>query len=184
MCLPIQNRPYIVPIYFAYEPDHVYGFTTLRQKVEWMRSNPLVCVEVDEVLSHFRWSSVIVVADPLESAWDSRAPRDRRERNATSRNSSSPSRLKTLYAPESKRSFLRLRSKHYWARQAGSSDHPWKQLRVSLGKTGAPRTHVPSSAKEMSYLPKARPTECGRLGTPGLSGDLVYAGRLSAAGRA
>ena len=56
-----QNRPYIVPIYFAYEPDHLYGFTTLGQKVEWMRSNPLVCVEVDDVLSHFRWSSVVVV---------------------------------------------------------------------------------------------------------------------------
>ena len=27
-----QNRPYIVPIYFAYEPDHLYGFTTLGQK--------------------------------------------------------------------------------------------------------------------------------------------------------
>ena len=56
-----QNRPYIVPIYFAYEPDHLYGFTTLGQKVVWMRSNPLVCVEVDEILSHFRWSSVVVV---------------------------------------------------------------------------------------------------------------------------
>src|SRR5579864_503089 len=56
-----ENRPYIVPIYFAYEPDHLYGFTTLGQKVEWMHSNPLVCVEVDEVLSHFRWSSVVVV---------------------------------------------------------------------------------------------------------------------------
>ena len=56
-----QNQPYIVPIYFAYEPDHLYGFTTLGRKVEWMRSNPLVCVEVDEVLSHFRWSSVVVL---------------------------------------------------------------------------------------------------------------------------
>src|SRR5580700_4084296 len=43
-----------------------------------------------------------------------------------------------------------------------SHRRPWKQLRVSLGKTGAPRTHVPSSAKEMSYSPKARPTECHR----------------------
>ena len=55
------NQPYIVPIYFAYEPDRLYGFTTLGRKVEWMRLNPLVCVEVDEVLSHFRWSSVVVL---------------------------------------------------------------------------------------------------------------------------
>ena len=59
--MPTRTAPYIVPIYFAYEPDHIYGFTTLGQKVEWMRANPLVCVEVDEVLSHFRWSSVVVV---------------------------------------------------------------------------------------------------------------------------
>jgi nitroimidazol reductase NimA-like FMN-containing flavoprotein (pyridoxamine 5'-phosphate oxidase superfamily) len=56
-----RNQPYIVPIYFAYEPDRLYGFTTVGQKVEWMRSNPLVCVEVDEVLSHFHWSSVVIV---------------------------------------------------------------------------------------------------------------------------
>ena len=31
-----------------------------RAKVEWMRSNPLVCFEVDEVQNQNRWSSVIV----------------------------------------------------------------------------------------------------------------------------
>jgi nitroimidazol reductase NimA-like FMN-containing flavoprotein (pyridoxamine 5'-phosphate oxidase superfamily) len=30
------------------------------QKIEWMRSNPLVCVEVDEVRSHIDWASVVV----------------------------------------------------------------------------------------------------------------------------
>jgi nitroimidazol reductase NimA-like FMN-containing flavoprotein (pyridoxamine 5'-phosphate oxidase superfamily) len=55
------NQPYIVPIYFAYEPNYLYGFTTLGRKVEWMRSNPLVCVEVDEVVSHRHWSSVVVL---------------------------------------------------------------------------------------------------------------------------
>ena len=56
-----QNQPYIVPVYLAYEPDHLYGFATFGQKIEWMRSNPLVCVEVDEFRSHFEWQSVIVV---------------------------------------------------------------------------------------------------------------------------
>lgn len=55
-----DNQPYIVPIYFAYEPDHLYGFTTFGRKIEWMRANPKVCVEVDEVLNHFQWTSVIV----------------------------------------------------------------------------------------------------------------------------
>src|SRR5262245_54151651 len=44
-----QNQPYIVPIYFAYEQPYLYAFTTPGQKVEWMRYNPLVCLEVDEV---------------------------------------------------------------------------------------------------------------------------------------
>lgn len=55
-----QDQPYIVPIYFSYEPEYLYGFTTLGRKVEWMRANPRVCVEVDDVLSHFHWSSVVV----------------------------------------------------------------------------------------------------------------------------
>ena len=24
-----NNQPYVVPIYFAYEPDHLYGFCTV-----------------------------------------------------------------------------------------------------------------------------------------------------------
>ena len=55
-----DNQPYVVPIYFAYEPDRLYGFTTVGQKVDWMRTNPKVCVEVDEVISRFQWMSVIV----------------------------------------------------------------------------------------------------------------------------
>jgi len=55
-----ENEPYIVPIYFAYVPDHLYGFSTFGQKIEWMRSNPRVSVESDEVLNHSHWKSVIV----------------------------------------------------------------------------------------------------------------------------
>ena len=53
-----DNHPYVVPIYFAYEPDRLYGFSTLGRKIEWMRSNPRVCVEVDEVTGT-TWNCVI-----------------------------------------------------------------------------------------------------------------------------
>lgn len=56
-----DNQPYIVPVYFAYETDRLYGFATLGQKIEWMRLNPLVCVQVDEVLNQHNWASVIVL---------------------------------------------------------------------------------------------------------------------------
>ena len=55
-----DNQPYVVPIYFAYEAHHLYGFSTVGRKIEWMRQNPKVCVEVDEVVDHFHWMSVIV----------------------------------------------------------------------------------------------------------------------------
>jgi len=55
-----DNQPYIVPIYFAYEPHRIYGFSTLGKKIEWMRSNPRVAVEADEVKNHREWTSVLV----------------------------------------------------------------------------------------------------------------------------
>jgi nitroimidazol reductase NimA-like FMN-containing flavoprotein (pyridoxamine 5'-phosphate oxidase superfamily) len=57
-----DNQPYIVPMNFAVDGDYlyVYGFTTVGQKVEWMRSNPLVCFEIDDVVDHNRWMSVII----------------------------------------------------------------------------------------------------------------------------
>jgi uncharacterized protein len=60
----LNDQPYVVPVFLAYhEPSAgescFYGFTTLGQKVEWMRANPQVCVEVDEVTSCTRWLSVV-----------------------------------------------------------------------------------------------------------------------------
>ena len=54
------NQPYVVPIYFAYKNNSLYGFATVGQKIDWMRSNPLVCVEADEVVSPQEWMSVVV----------------------------------------------------------------------------------------------------------------------------
>ena len=45
---------------FSYDGRHLYGITTLGQKIEWMRTNPLVCVETDERTTHRRWISVVV----------------------------------------------------------------------------------------------------------------------------
>jgi uncharacterized protein len=55
-----NNRPYIVPIYFSYDADCLYCFSTLGRKIEWMRENPLVCVEVDEIVAHDNWVSVLL----------------------------------------------------------------------------------------------------------------------------
>lgn len=55
-----NNQPYIVPVYFAVEADRLYGFATKGQKVDWMRTNPLVCLEADDVRNHNEWKSVVV----------------------------------------------------------------------------------------------------------------------------
>jgi len=61
-----NNRPYIVPIYFAFDTDRLCCFSTLGRKIEWMRENPLVCVEADEVRGHDDWTSIIVLGKYLE----------------------------------------------------------------------------------------------------------------------
>lgn len=55
-----DNQPYVVPVYFALHRDHLYAFATMGQKIEWMRANPRVCLEVDERIGHDRWQSVVV----------------------------------------------------------------------------------------------------------------------------
>ena len=55
-----KNQPYVVPIYLVYEKSYLYGLTSPGQKVEWMRSNPLVCVELDEIVNDTQWMSIIV----------------------------------------------------------------------------------------------------------------------------
>lgn len=54
-----DNQPYVVPIYFVYEPDYIYVLSTFGQKTEWMRANPKVCLEVDEMTNQSQWMSVI-----------------------------------------------------------------------------------------------------------------------------
>ena len=55
-----DGQPYIVPIYLTFDGKNIYGFSTLGQKIEWMRSSPLVCVEIDDIKNQNQWTSIIV----------------------------------------------------------------------------------------------------------------------------
>jgi len=55
-----ENQPYVVPIRFAADGGYIYVFSTFGQKVKWMRSNPKVCVQTDEIKGQEDWVSVIV----------------------------------------------------------------------------------------------------------------------------
>jgi uncharacterized protein len=56
----LDNQPYVVPICFVYEPEHVYVFSTLGQKIQWMRQNPNVCLQTDDIANRSSWTSVVV----------------------------------------------------------------------------------------------------------------------------
>lgn len=56
-----DGQPYITPMYWAYEDNYLYSFATLGQKITWMRANPLVCVEAEELVSPQDWVTVIVL---------------------------------------------------------------------------------------------------------------------------
>jgi nitroimidazol reductase NimA-like FMN-containing flavoprotein (pyridoxamine 5'-phosphate oxidase superfamily) len=54
-----NDRPYVVPISYAYDGDCVYACSTLGRKVSVMREQPIVCFEVDEIEGPSTWRCVI-----------------------------------------------------------------------------------------------------------------------------
>lgn len=76
------DQPYVVPIHFSFDAarDCVYAFSTVGQKVQWMRENPKVCLEVAEVDDKDSWTTVVAFGryeeihqSPEESAARQRA---------------------------------------------------------------------------------------------------------------
>jgi len=55
-----DNQPYVVPIHVDFDGDYFYGYATLGMKIEWMRQNPLVCLEIDDLSLPDRWASIVV----------------------------------------------------------------------------------------------------------------------------
>jgi uncharacterized protein len=55
-----DNQPYIVPLRVDLDGEFLYGYATLGRKIEWMRTNPLVCLECDELTTERHWATVII----------------------------------------------------------------------------------------------------------------------------
>ncbi len=55
-----NNQPYIVPIHVDLDREFLYSFATQGLKIDWMRQNPLVCLEIDELSPQTHWASVVV----------------------------------------------------------------------------------------------------------------------------
>ena len=56
----LDNQPYVVPIHVDFHDAYLYGFAMLGKKIEWMRQNPLVCLEMDHLKNDWEWVTVLV----------------------------------------------------------------------------------------------------------------------------
>jgi nitroimidazol reductase NimA-like FMN-containing flavoprotein (pyridoxamine 5'-phosphate oxidase superfamily) len=55
-----DNRPYVVPMNYAYDGNDFYFFTTQGMKTRFIDANPEVCLQVEEVTDSTHWRSVMV----------------------------------------------------------------------------------------------------------------------------
>ena len=55
----LNDRPYVVPIYFAARNSFLYSFSMPGRKIDIMRQNPRVSILVEEFSESRRWKSVV-----------------------------------------------------------------------------------------------------------------------------
>ena len=62
------DQPYVVPFFYYLDrlSDSLYSFSTVGQKIDWMRGNPRVCVEVDQVVDQANWTTVVAFGRYIE----------------------------------------------------------------------------------------------------------------------
>jgi nitroimidazol reductase NimA-like FMN-containing flavoprotein (pyridoxamine 5'-phosphate oxidase superfamily) len=57
------DQPYVIPIHFSFDREQrcVYAFSTIGQKINWMRENPKVCLEIEEIADKDHWTTVVAI---------------------------------------------------------------------------------------------------------------------------
>lgn len=56
----VGDRPYLVPIHYAYRSPDIYIYTTEGKKSEMIARNANVCLQLEDVKDNKNWESVIV----------------------------------------------------------------------------------------------------------------------------
>ena len=56
-----EGRPYVVPMHYAYDGKELFFFTTEGMKTQFMKGNPAVCLQVEEVSDSSHWRSTMVI---------------------------------------------------------------------------------------------------------------------------
>ncbi len=67
-----EGRPYVLPMNYAYDGQHIYLFTTEGMKTDFIEANPQVCFQAEEVSDPRDWQSVVIIgqAQKLTAAED------------------------------------------------------------------------------------------------------------------
>jgi len=55
-----DGRVYVVPVSYAYDGEFIYAFSREGMKVDMMRKNPQVCLQIDNMNYMDNWESVII----------------------------------------------------------------------------------------------------------------------------
>ncbi|MEW6131210.1 MAG: pyridoxamine 5'-phosphate oxidase family protein [Acidobacteriota bacterium] len=70
-----ENAPYVVPVSYVYHDGDIYVHSTLGKKIQALRQNPQVCLQVQELQNGYTWRSAIAfgryeeLIDPDERLW-------------------------------------------------------------------------------------------------------------------
>jgi len=54
-----ESRPYVVPINYIFEDGQIYSHSLPGLKIEAMRTEPHVCLQVERIEDNFNWRSVV-----------------------------------------------------------------------------------------------------------------------------
>jgi nitroimidazol reductase NimA-like FMN-containing flavoprotein (pyridoxamine 5'-phosphate oxidase superfamily) len=71
----LYNMPYVIPVNYFFYGEDIYIHSLPGRKIQIMRANPYVCLQVDEIEDTFNWLSVIAFGQ-FEEIYDT-TERDR-----------------------------------------------------------------------------------------------------------
>lgn len=63
-----EGEPYIVPVNYIFDGECAFVHSLVGRKITAMRAHPRVCLQVDEIVSHPQWKSVLAFGDYEEVA--------------------------------------------------------------------------------------------------------------------
>ena len=55
----VDDVPYVVPINYVFDGVSIYSHSLPGTKIDAMRADPRACIQVDQILDHCHWKSVM-----------------------------------------------------------------------------------------------------------------------------